>query len=228
MSARSRDAFDLPVTLSGLSDPAPGADPMGEFDTIKDWAENWLSKSHPDLGRSGAVCPFTGTSIKKNLFRVALVRGNTFDHCRMVALLEEIAAAFPSLPPTEAPDSVYKAVVLVFPDVTEFGQIDAVQDECKTAFVKRGLMVGQFYPGHQHRGLHNADFRPLDAPFAMLAVRHMVATDYPFLCDDERWMDAYDARFVSARSATCPRGDRRPIRPDRATARLATSTIRTA
>ena len=122
----------------------------------------------------------------------------------MVGLLEEIAAAFPLLSPAHGPESIYKAVVIVFPDVTELEQVDAVQDECKNAFVKQGLMVGQFYPDHQQGGLRNPDFRALDAPYAILAIRHMVATDYPFLCDNDdmdggvhRAIRCHDLRRVS-------------------------------
>lgn len=207
MNEQGRGTLNLPVPLSSLADPVPPSVSMREFETVRDWAENWLSKSHPKLGRSGPVCPFSGSSIKKDLFRVGFVRGNDLDHPRMVDLLEEIAAVFPLLRPVDGPESLYKAVVLVFPDVTDFGQIDAVQDECKNAFVKHGLMVGQFYPGHQKQGLRNPDFRPLDAPFAMLAIRHMVLTDYPFLCDNENWRTAYLARFSAGDSAGCPVGE---------------------
>jgi hypothetical protein len=203
MSERNGPDLDLSVTLSALADPVPPAVPVRQLETVKHWATNWLSKSHPDLGREGAVCPFTGMSIKKNLFRVAFVHGNNLGHSRMVGLLEEIAAAFPLLSPAHGPESIYKAVVVVFPDVTEFEQFDAVQNECKNAFVEQGLMVGQFYPGHQQGGLRNPNFSALDAPYAMLAVRHMVATDYPFLCDNDKWMAAYVARFAAA---TIPAG----------------------
>jgi hypothetical protein len=195
MNEQGPGTFDVSVTLSTLADPAPVGVSESEFETVKHWAKNWLSKSHPNLGRTGAVCPFTGTSIRKNLFWVTFVRGNNLDRDRIVGLLNEIAMALPVIPPVDGPESIHKAAVVVFPEVTEFGHIDAIQDECKNAFVKRGLMVGQFYPGHQQGGLRNPDFRPLDAPFAMLAVRHMVMTDYPFLCGNEAWMGAYAARF---------------------------------
>ncbi len=213
MSEGIKPDFDLSVTLSALADPAPPGVPLRQFETIKRWATNWLSRSHPDLGREGAVCPFTGMSIKKKLFRVAFVRGNNLDHSSMVGLIEEIAAAFPLLSPAHGPESIYKAVVVVFPDVTEFEQFDAVQDECKNAFVKQGLMVGQFYPGHQQGGLRNPDFRALDAPYAILAIRHMVATDYPFLCDNDKWMEAYVARFAATVSAGCPVHDGQDVLP---------------
>jgi hypothetical protein len=212
MKKQSRLSFDLLVTLSTFADPAPPAVSEWEFETVKHWAENWLSKSHPDLGRTGAVCPYIGAVMKKNLFRVAFVRGNNLDHDWMVGLLYEIAAAFPVLPPVDGPESIYKAIVVVFPEVTEFEQIDAVQAECKTTFVERGLMVGQFYPGHQQGGLRNPNFKALDGPFAMLAVRHMVVTDYPFLCEDEKWTDAYVARFAPEIAAGCPLGDAGPHR----------------
>jgi hypothetical protein len=65
----------------------------------------------------------------------------------------------------------------------------------------------------------------LDAPFAMLAVRHMVVTDYPFLCGNEKWMVAYAARFAPAISVTCPLGDPQEVwRPDRATTPFDNST----
>jgi hypothetical protein len=196
--------FGLSVMLSTFADSAPPAVPVLQFETVKQWAANWLSKSHPGLGREGAVCPFTSASIKKNLFRVGFVHGDNLDYSGMVGLLNEIAAAFPLLSPAHGPESVFKAVVVVFPDATEFEQFDAVQKECKNAFVKRGLMVGQFYPGHPQGGLRNPDFRALDAPYAILAIRHMVATDYPFLCDNDEWVAAYFARFEATVFAGCP------------------------
>jgi hypothetical protein len=214
MKEKALAVYDPPVRLSTFADPVPPSASVWEFETVKNWAENWLSRCHPDLGRSGAVCPYSGSAIKKNLFRVAFVRGNDLDHDGMVALLGELAAAFPLLTPGDGPDSMYKAVALVFPDVTDFRQIDAVQEECKSAFVERGLMVGQFYPGHRHPGLRNPDFRPLDAPFPMLAVRHMVATDFPFLCDDERWLAAYLARFTPG-DADWPANGRGELRRSR-------------
>jgi len=153
--------------------------------------------------------------MKKDLLRVAFVRGYNFDRDSLVGLIVEIAAAFLELSPVDGPDSTYKAVLVVFPELTDFRQIDSVQAECKSAFVERGLMVGQFYPGHQQGGLHNPDFKPLDAPLPMLAVRKMVASDYPFLRGNDKWMDAYLSRFARVIPVANPVGDRREVpRPE--------------
>jgi hypothetical protein len=56
----------------------------------------------------------------------------------------------------------------------------------------------------------------LDAPYAILAIRHMVATDYPFLCDNDKWMAAYIARFAATISGGCSVADGQDVlRPDR-------------
>jgi hypothetical protein len=61
--------------------------------------------------------------------------------------------------------------------------VEEVQAETKPIFVPRNLMVGQFYPSCPQIGLHNVTFRPLQAPIPMIAVRHMVPSDLPFLTD---------------------------------------------
>jgi uncharacterized protein DUF6875 len=213
LSEQCGGAVGRSLALTTFADVAPPGSER-EFELVKHWAKNYLGKSHPDLGRVGAVCPFIDATMKKDLLRVIFLRGNSFDHDSLVGLLAEIAAAFPELSPVDGPDSTYKAVLAVFPELTDFGQIDSVQAECKSAFVERGLMVGQFYPGHQEGGLHNPDFKPLDAPLPMLAVRKMVASDYPFLRENEKWMDAYHSRFARVIPVDAPgdgrEEDRRP------------------
>ncbi|WP_428340891.1 DUF6875 domain-containing protein [Mycobacterium sp.] len=214
MNEQCRGGVGLPVELT-FADPAPPPGSEREFEMMQCWAEKWLSKSHPNLGRGGAICPFMETTIKKDLLRAAFLRGDHFDTDSLIGLLVKIAAAFPGLSPADGPDSNYKAVLMVFPELTDFGQLDAVQRQSKTAFVQRGLMIGQFYPGHQQGGLHNPNFQPLNAPLPMLAVRNMVVSDYPFLCGNEQWMAAYLSRFASGTFVANSLGGRQKVcRPE--------------
>jgi hypothetical protein len=57
----------------------------------------------------------------------------------------------------------------------------AVQDELRSAAIRRGCMIGVFYPGHPEPGVHSAAFRPLASPRAILGIRTMVDTDIRFL-----------------------------------------------
>lgn len=47
-------------------------------------------------------------------------------------------------------------------------------------------------------GLRNSAFRALDAPLPMLAVRHMVGSDFPFLASEREWVVAYLKKFAAS------------------------------
>ncbi|MCJ0904294.1 hypothetical protein MTX36_12765 [Rhodococcus sp. ARC_M6] len=114
----------------------------------------------------------------------------------MSDVVEDMADIYPELPPRDGKDEIFKAIIAVFPDVNDFDLIDTVQFHGKSTFVNKGMMLGQFYPGCLQSGLWNDDFRALDAPLPMLAVRQMVSTDYPFLTGRAEWMSAYLKRFA--------------------------------
>ena len=61
-----------------------------------------------------------------------------------------------------------------------------------------GLMIGQFYPGCDEAGIRNPDFRPLQSPIPLLAIRHMVNSDFPFLAGSVAWIEEYLRKFAPA------------------------------
>ena len=68
--------------------------------------------------------------------------------------------------------------------------------DLKREDVRKGLMIGEFHDGPPPKpGLWNPDFRPLRSPVPLLAIRHMVPTDFPFLRDDDTTVAAYLQRF---------------------------------
>lgn len=198
------DRLSATVTVRGRRS---GIEPVSVFDEIRPdehprtgelrrWAVEFLCKPNEDLGRSGPVCPFAAPSIGRSLFWVVFVEGEV-DETRMRLITDDLADLFDELPPVSGSDAALKAAVVVFPDVTDFSIIDRVQDDCKSGFVRDGLMLGQFYPGCTVSGLRNDEFRPLDAPLPMLAVRQMVGSDFPFLTSDRDWILAYLKKFAS-------------------------------
>jgi hypothetical protein len=89
-------------------------------------------------------------------------------------------------------------ILVVLPDFDrkDSGPLDALQDKLKDAFVREGLMVGQFHPRNDQGGLWNENFRPLRAPIPLLAIRRMVPSDLPFLLDSASHLSAYLNRFA--------------------------------
>ncbi|WP_430332879.1 DUF6875 domain-containing protein [Rhodococcus sp. ACT016] len=165
-------------------------------EVLRRWVCDYLIRPHPDLGRSGPVCPFTHPSISRGLFWVGFIDGGDVDLQQMTAAVDEVFSVFPELPPVDGDDALLKAVLLVFPDVSDYSLIEEAQREGKTKFVREGLMLGQFYPGCTTPGLRNEAFPALDAPLPILAVRNMVGSDFPFLAHRSEWVDAYLKKFA--------------------------------
>lgn len=184
------------IELVNLFDPEVRANEHPLSDVLRKWATEYLCEPHENLGRTGPVCPFTGPSIAHRHFWAGFIDGTDIDQDRMKAVADDLFEIFPDLPPTTGADSTLKAVLAVFPDITDFGIIDRVQDEGKANFVKEGLMLGQFYPGCTVSGLRNKDFYALDAPLPMLAVRRMVGSDFPFLVSRRDWILSYLKEFA--------------------------------
>lgn len=172
-------------------DPVSAALEHPRTSDLRQWTVDYLCRPHPDLGRHGPVCPYMSHAVKRRFIWAAFFDGSAIEVERLAAIVDDLYEVFPALPPTEPPDSQFKAVLVVFPGVTDYTGIEAVQRDHKTRFVRDGLMLGQFYPGCTVAGLHNPAFPALDSPLPLLAVRHMVATDFLFLDTSHEWIDIY-------------------------------------
>lgn len=149
------------------------------------WVENFLAKPHPVLGRPGAVCPFVPRALKENTIRLKVIETDPPDRKTIKNTVAQMRDVFLNLEPKTGELSVYKAFLLVFPDVTHTQApsfIDEIQKELKPDFVAEGLMLGEFHQFNRTPGLHNLEFFPLRSPLPMLAIRQMVESDIVFLC----------------------------------------------
>jgi hypothetical protein len=163
--------------------PSASADERRRLAAARRWIEEFLTQHHPQLGRDGEVCPFVTRSLNRDLLHVESFDARDGDDAmrkRVRGLVEALLQASASA----ADQRMYLAAVVIpygQPDRTITRQIECVQSALKPEFVSRGMMIGEFWPGHPMPGLHNQSFRPLAAPVPMLAMRHMVATDLLFL-----------------------------------------------
>jgi hypothetical protein len=142
------------------------------------YVRDFLAKSNPNLGRKGPTCPFVPASLKHDTIHLALVTSefvSSSEDVERVAL--SMLDRFKMLEPTSGPQAPYKAIIMIFPDVTLADApyyIDDVQKKLKPFFVKDGLMLGEFHRLNNAPGLHNPSFYPLRTPYPCLAVRNMV------------------------------------------------------
>ncbi|OJF15884.1 DUF6875 domain-containing protein [Couchioplanes caeruleus] len=178
------------------AEPHPAA--AGAVDQLRavvHWAREYLCRPHPELGRRGPVCPYAQASLERGSFYLAVRRGTSIDAAALERLLVEYRDWFRRLEPVTGPGAQFKTILLVFPDLPVEAAatvVDATQQRLKPRYVADGLMIGEFHGGPPPKaGLWNADFRPLRSPLPLLAIRHMVVTDFPFLAGDRDLVAAY-------------------------------------
>lgn len=170
--------------------------------SIAHFVTDTLAKPHPDLGRSGAVCPFVPLSLSYHRLLLSASTLDVDDPDRIIDEMVMIGSLFDEMNGKVARNKEARiSIIHIFPKVpfeTGFASIDTVQRALKQDFVDQGLMIGEFYPGCEARGLHNPYFRPFDAPVPALAVREMTLSDAPFLMSRESYRQAYLAQFGDA------------------------------
>jgi hypothetical protein len=161
-----------------------------DLSSVIDWIGHFLSAPHADLGRAGDVCPFARTAMLKRA--VEFYR----NHSESVeSLLRDIEMHLDEFQQSGSKD-IYQCRIIV-PTALEHvaSAVEYVQKQLKPQFVERHLMIGQFFQGCPEPGLWNKDFRPLQSPVPLIAIRHMVPTDIAFLYNNERYTHAYLEEF---------------------------------
>jgi hypothetical protein len=164
-------------------------DPTSPLRAIVGWIRGFLARPHPELGRPGLVCPFVPGALKLDTIWLAEMPDTapSFEH--ISAIMTEYRAIFQQLEPRTGPEAMNKVFLLVFPALAAQGAegaavIEKVHASLKPSFVGIGMLVGEFHVANEGAGLRNPDFRPLRSPLPMLAMRHLVESDLPFLTRD--------------------------------------------
>jgi hypothetical protein len=150
---------------------------------ISAWIENFLGGHHPDLGRSGPVCPYVPNALKSNGIKIAVIRPKNLDESQLEAILTKYRDIFLETA-SKAKEPINQAFVLIFPDMELTEAVDfitSLQRRFKHLFVGSGLMFGELHQLKDTPGLHNPNFHPLRSPIPLLAIRFMVESDLIFL-----------------------------------------------
>jgi hypothetical protein len=146
------------------------------------WVDDYLLRPHPELGRKGPVCPYAQGSLHRGRFYVNVVEGVPATAAELAFAIRPYRDWFLQLAPHGTADGTYTTILNAFPQLTDFQLVDEAQRALQRLFVRDGLMVGEFHDGPPDKpGLWNPEWRPLRSPVPMLAIRHMVASDLPFL-----------------------------------------------
>ncbi len=171
-----------------------------------------LTGRHSDLGRAGPICPFARQGSATGGIRFADCNAQSGEEARIGEIMQQVRGDFLTWGDVSGVPPMLRAFVVTFSalDGPEgAAMVERVQKRLKPEYVRSGLMIGQFFPGCQEGGIHNPDFRPLDAPVISLAVRFMALADAPFMLGDARFRAAYIAQHGASGERELILADRR-------------------
>ncbi len=189
--------------LEDLEDVSRTGDlPQSDLDalqTVADWINSFIVRPHKDLGRAGPVCPFVPESLERKTLWLAPEHIGGRSVPDAVDLVSGYQRLFLGAQPTDGDDAIYKAIVVVFTDLspdraTEF--FDGVlQDLAAPSYVDDGFVMGGSYEGNEAGAIYNSSFRPFTSPVPFLLIRQAVISDWKFFLDNEDWLNRWAGRY---------------------------------
>ena len=208
MIETQQPVFKRKAFMSSLTSSAPDPSPLLTLSQARDmrdpamssllgWIESYLMRGHPELGRSGAVCPFTRQAGRLDCVRLGVAAAGPDQEETVSALVRASFAALDAIPVAPAM-AHFRTVIIGFPECASpegTAMLQRVQARQKFYAIKRHRMIGLMHEDSSAPGLWNPAFRPLRAPLPVLAVRHMVEHDAPFAIRHPLLLLPYLARF---------------------------------
>lgn len=182
---------------------------------VDEWLSSYIMNSHPELGRSGAICPFVGQARKADsVYVYSYSFDGIDDEAAVRAAVHEGLERFVELGSAH-PNRDLLSLVLVFIDLpsNRWHLIDDVHSIVKPEIVDRGMMIGQFHPNCAAPAAHNSEFAVNRAPLPMFVLRYMAAHDWLFLGRENKWMDTYREKMTERRNSSTSNGTRKVAGP---------------
>jgi len=151
------------------------------------WAIQYLTNPHPDLGRTGAVCPYMPRSVRSDYLTM-----RSFDATRgdaeFIELAHHMLAEMIERSAIVGSDRIYLVIMVVpygLPDQDLRAMVERVHNAVRSHYNQHGYMAGDFWPDHEAKGLYNENFHPFASPVPMFGIRHMIPADLRFFVKQE-------------------------------------------
>ncbi|MGW2158993.1 DUF6875 domain-containing protein [Nonomuraea sp. NPDC001699] len=157
-----------------------------EAAAILPWFEDYLTRSHPQLGRDNAVCPFVRSALDAGTVTIE-VAGLAEDEglAELCDAMRAQASRFARRRWPAGKEGLATLVTLVrgLPE-HRTPLLDEAHRRVKGDVVADGLMIGQFHPDCPEPAARNPGFPVSRAPRPLFAIRHMALHDILFLHTD--------------------------------------------
>jgi len=168
---------------------------MDFMDRTYRWIRDFISQPHPELKRSGEICPFTKPAIKqqKLFFQWDDFTGNDTEVLKKILLdyKDQYTSA-----DAEA-DHPLRSLVIVFPHLkmADYEALKMARILVKKPFLQAGITLGEFYPTNNDGSIRNEQFYIAQSPFAMIVIRQLARHDKLFLSKHPELYSLYQSKF---------------------------------
>lgn len=167
--------------------------------TVADWIKTFVVRPHEDLGRAGPVCPFVPRALERRTLWLAaekIADRSVSDVLQLMSDYRELLLRAPA----DGDDASYKAIVLVFTDLSADRartrmDDDQVQSFKTRSYVEDGVVSGEFHARNEGSAIRNPSFRPFKSPVPFLLMRPAVVSDWMFFLDNGEWLGSWARRF---------------------------------
>jgi hypothetical protein len=167
--------------------------------TIGNWMTSYLMSAHPELGRTGDVCPFAAHASRLETIRIGVCAAREDEVSLITSVVRACCRELHDIP---CPDAMrhFRAIVIGFPNVRNENpsSLKVAQSRLRFYALLRGLMIGRFHATSEDPGLWNPSFRPLRSPIPLIAIRHLTKNDAPFVVAHPILIPTFVAKFPIA------------------------------
>ena len=159
-----------------------------------------MARPNKDLGRAGPVCPFVPGACERKTLWLAPEQIANRSVPDVVELMNGYRRLLLRAQPIEGDDANYKAIVVVFTDLSADRARDylddvQIQNLKRLSYVEDGVVLGEFHERNEGSAIRNPSFQPFKSPVPFLLMRHAVVSDWMFFLDNEDWLSSWARRF---------------------------------
>jgi hypothetical protein len=200
MPAQTTDLY----LLEDLADPSRTKN-LADHDlqalrAVAEWIKTFVARPHNDLGRAGPVCPFVPRAWDLRTLWLAAEQIDNRNASDVFQLMTDYRKLLLRAPPADGDDASYKAIVVVFTDLsadrarTYTDDVQA-QNFKRHSYVEDGVVAGDFHARNEGSAIRNPSFQPFKSPVPFLLMRPAVVGDWMFFLDSEEWLGSWARRF---------------------------------
>ena len=200
MPSQSTNLFLLQDLENSSRASKLAASDLSALHSVADWIRTFVARPNKDLGRAGPVCPFVPGACERRTLWLAPERIANQSVSDVVQLMNGYKRLLLRAQPVAGDDTSYKAIVVVFTDLSadrakEYMDDHQVQELKRRSYAEDGVVLGEFHKRNEGSAIRNRSFQPFKSPVPFLLMRHAVISDWMFFLDNEEWLGLWARRF---------------------------------